>query len=186
MFSNYQLTGTKNPCILFAIKQTVKINNQITAPELLVIDESGKNLGVISLDKALQFAKESGKDLIEISPFTKPPVAKIISYDKFRYQQEKKLKKQKLNQKETELKQIQISVRAAQNDLQVKANQAKKFMDKGHIVRIILVLKGREKGNRDFAKQKLNQFLGEFIKDYKLLIQPKFAGRGLMVQIQKN
>ncbi len=131
-------------------------------------------------------ATEKGIDLIEIAPTAKPPVAKIISYDKFRYQKEKELKKQRAAQKTSELKQIRISAKAAKNDLEIKAKKAAEFINEGHKVGIILILKGREKYMKDWARQKLNEFLSIINAEYKITMEPKFGGRGLMTQITKK
>ena len=151
----------------------------------MVIDEQGQSLGVMSRDEALIKAKEKALDLIEIAPSAKPPVARIISFDKYRYQQEKKLKKQKAGQKNLELKQVQISGRSALNDLQTRANQVKKFLGEGRPVNIILVMRGREKANKDWARGKLEEFLKKMIVDYKVISSIKFMGRGMQVQIFK-
>ena len=97
--------------------------------------------------------------------------------------QEKKLKKNKSSAKE-EVKQVQISVRSAQNDLMVKAKRANNFLAKGHVVRIVMVLRGRERANRDFAKGKLKDFLAG-LDTHKMTMNPKFGGRGIITQIQK-
>lgn len=138
------------------------------------------------LETALKLATEKGIDLIEIAPTAKPPVAKIISYDKFRYQKEKELKKQKAAQKTSELKQIRISAKAAKNDLEIKAKKAAEFINEGHKVGIILILKGREKYMKDWARQKLNEFLSIINAEYKITMEPKFGGKGLMMQITKK
>lgn len=138
------------------------------------------------LEAALKLAEEKNLDLIEIAPHVKPPVAKIISFDKFRYQKEKELKKQKTGQRITELKQIRISARAAQNDLDFKAQRVVEFLDQGYRVEIMVVLKGREKYNRSWASHKLNEFLQMIKTEYKSGTEPKFGGRGLMVQIYKR
>jgi translation initiation factor IF-3 len=148
-----------------------------------VIDEEGNNLGILKTDEALKIAKERGLDLIEVSPLAKPPVARILDFDKYRYQQEKKLKKNKSSTKE-EIKQVQISVRSAQNDLMVKAKRANSFLAKGNVVRIVMVLRGRERANRDFAKEKLKVFLAG-LDTHKMTMNPKFGGRGIITQIQK-
>jgi translation initiation factor IF-3 len=148
-----------------------------------VIDEEGNNLGILKTDEALKIAKERGLDLIEVSPLAKPPVARILDFDKYRYQQEKKLKKNKSSTKE-EIKQVQISVRSAQNDLMVKAKRANSFLAKGNVVRIVMVLRGRERANRDFAKGKLKDFLAG-LDTHKMTMNPKFGGRGIITQIQK-
>ena len=165
------------------INHNTRINNRITAEKLRVIDEEGNNLGILKTDEALKIAKERGLDLIEVSPLAKPPVARILDFDKYRYQQEKKLKKNKSSTKE-EIKQVQISVRSAQNDLMVKAKRANSFLAKGNVVRIVMVLRGRERANRDFAKEKLKVFLAG-LDTHKMTMNPKFGGRGIITQIQK-
>jgi len=160
-----------------------RINNQIKAPELRVIDELDKNLGVMPLEAALKLAAEKGLDLIEIAPKAVPPVAKIISFDKFRYQKEKEERKKEKLSKTLELKQIQISLRAAKNDLEIKAKKVEEFLVKGHPVAIVLRLRGREKYNKPFAFQKLEEF-SKFIKtEYKVLREPKIGGQGISVNI---
>ncbi len=134
-------------------------------------------------EEALALAKERGLDLIEISPFTKPPVARIQSFDKYRYQQEKKLRKQKIGQKDQEIKQVQVSIRSAKNDLLFKAGKAGEFLKKNHIVRVVMVLRGREKANKQFARKKLLEFL-QLISPHKVIMEPKDGGRGIVTHIQ--
>jgi translation initiation factor IF-3 len=137
-------------------------------------------------EAALNLAKEKGLDLIEISPLAKPPVSRIISFDKFRYQQEKKLKQQKLKQRGGELKQVQISVKAARNDLEIKAKKVNEFLAKGDRVEIILVLRGREKFNKDWAREKFNEFIKMIDPEHKVVMEPKFGGRGMVMQVIKK
>jgi len=137
-------------------------------------------------EAALKLAQEKNLDLIEIAPPAKPPVAKIINFDKFRYQKEKELKKQKATQKIGELKQVQISARAAQNDLEIKAKRLQELLDEGHKVEILLVLRGREKYNREWARYKLKEFFKLITQEYKVISEPKFGGKGLMMQIAKK
>lgn len=138
-------------------------------------------------EKALALARPSeGMDLIEIAPTAAPPVARIMSYDKYRYEEEKRLKKERLAQKTGGLKQVQISARAAQNDLAVKMKQLEKFLAEGHQVEIHMRLRGREKGNKDWALQKLEEFMRAIPVEYKRLSEPRFGGYGLGVQIAKR
>lgn len=143
-------------------------------------------MGIMPREAALKLAEEKGLDLIEIAPTAKPPVAKIISFDKFRYQKEKELRKQKASQKVSELKQLRISPREALNDLQIKGKKIDKFLEQGYKVEIMLWLRGREKYNRDWAYQKLNEFSQIITAEYKVISGPKFGGRGLIVQIVKK
>jgi len=168
-----------------AINNHTRINHQITAKELLVIDDGGESLGVLPLPEALRIAKEKGLDLIEIAPTATPPVGKITSYDKYRYQQEKKLKKQKSQQKDQETKEVQISVKEALNDMKNKVIRIDEFFTKGHPVQIVLVMRGREKANKDFAMRKLDEFL-KMVNNYRIISDKKFGGKGIIVQIQKR
>jgi len=163
-----------------------RTNNQITADELRVVDETGKNLGIVPREAALKLAEERGLDLIEIVPTAKPPVAKIISFDKFRYQKEKEFKKQKISQKTSELKRVQLGIKAAQNDLRIKSQKIEEFLNQGHKVEIILLLKGREKYNKDWARYKLEEFLKLINIEYRVILEPKFSSRGLILQIIKK
>lgn len=146
----------------------------------------GQNLGVLTKERALELAESKGLDLIEIAPTANPPVGKIQSFDKFRYQKEKEEKKQRTAQRTKELKHVRISPRAALNDLQIKANLADEFLREGHKVEINLFLRGREKGNRTWNLQKLNEFLGMIKTPYEITMEPKPGGRGLVAQIAKR
>lgn len=173
-------------CLCYYFYIQYKINNQITAEELRVVDENLQNLGILAREKAFALAKEKGLDLIEIAPNAKPPVARIISYDKFRYQKEKELRKQRQAQKAKELKHIRITPRAARNDLQIKATKTKEFLEEGHKVEINIFLKGREKANKAWALKKLEEFLLIIPIPYKRTLEPRPGGRGFVTQIEKK
>lgn len=152
----------------------------------MVIDEGGEGLGKMALDAALKLAKGKGLDLIEIAPNAKPPVAKIMSYDKYRYLAEKKLKKQKAQQKTGELKQVQVSPKEALHDLQMKAERVNKFMEEGNQVEIVMVLRGREKANKNFAREKLANFVKMINPEHRVIMTPKDGGRGINMQVARK
>ncbi len=138
-------------------------------------------------EDAMALAKpELGLDLIETVPNAQPPVARIMSYDKYRYGAEKQFKKERLAQKTGGIKHVQISARAAENDLLIKVKQLEKFFAEGSQVEIQMRLRGREKYNKDWAKLKLAEFLKMITVEYKLLGEPKFGGQGMYVQIVKK
>lgn len=171
-------------CATIEIILKPRINNGIIAPELRVIGEKGENLGVLSREKALALTRpDAGIDLIEISPNAKPPVARLMSYDKFRYEEGKREKKERVAQKSVGMKHVQITARAAANDLMVKVRAVEKFFAEGHPVEVNLRLRGREKANKDWAMAKLQEFLKMLPMEYKQLTQPKFSGNGPGVQI---
>ncbi|MFA6407696.1 MAG: translation initiation factor IF-3 [Candidatus Paceibacterota bacterium] len=163
-----------------------RVNNQIQATELRVVTDGGENLGVMTRDQALAAARERGLDLIEIAPTAKPPVAKIIGFDKFRYQQGKEDRKKKVAQKAKELKQVRITPRAGQNDLLIKAKKVDEFLAEGHKVEVGLFLRGREKGNKDWGLKKMHEFMKMITAPHQVTMPPKPGGRGFIAQVTKK
>lgn len=166
--------------------QKYRVNREIQAKELRVVDEAGGNLGVVAREEAFRLAQERGLDIIEIAPQANPPVARIISFDKFRYQKEKEERKQRQAQKPKDLKHIKITPRSALNDLQLKVRQIEKFFEAGHKVEINLFLRGREKFNREWSMKKLKEFMELIQVPYAVTMPPKPGGRGFVVQIAKK
>ncbi len=160
-----------------------RINHQITASQVRLIGPAGENLGVVTKEEALRQAEAAGLDLVEVGAKADPPVAKIISFDKYRYQQGKQARKQKQTQKGGELRHMRITPRAASNDLERKLRQVVDFLKDGDKVEIQLFLKGREKANRDFAKGKLQAFVEKISVPYAVMTPIKFVGRGFTVQV---
>ena len=109
-----------------------------------------------------------------------------MSFDKYRYLQEKKVKEQKSKQKTQELKQVQISIREATHDLKMKADRVNEFMAEGNVVEILMTLRGREKGNKDFAKEKLSNFVKIINPEHKVLMEPRYGMRGFLMQVAKK
>lgn len=162
-----------------------RINHQITAPELRVIGPEGENFGVISLQEALQKAHDAGLDLIEISPKALPPVAKIMNYGKFQYDENKKLKTSKARVQITEVKSLQVKIGTGEHDLELKAKKASEWLKEGHKIKIDLFLPGRSKYlNQDFLKERLERILKLIPEEIKT-DEPKKSPKGLTVVIEK-
>jgi len=159
----------------------LKVNGEIRAPQLRVLGENSENLGVLALKDALEKAKEAGLDLVLITESASPPVARIISFDKFRYQKEKEFKKQQ--QRVPESKRVQISPREGVHDLSFKRKRLEEFLQAGHKVEVQVTLRGREKGMQEFAKTKLRDFLSKVETPHKMTQEIKMGGRGLITQI---
>jgi len=166
-------------------QQRVRINQWIRLSPVRVIDEKGQNLGIVETDKALELAREKGLDLIEIAPNVRPPVCRIMDHGKYQYQKSKEEKQQKTKQKRIEVKGIRISLRISQHDLETKAKQANKFLDQGHKVRIEMILRGREKGLFEMAREKLNEFIKLISPEVKVEQEIKRNPRGLTVGVTK-
>ncbi|MBI2062473.1 MAG: translation initiation factor IF-3 [Candidatus Yanofskybacteria bacterium] len=142
----------------------LRINNQIKAVEVQVIDESGKQLGIMKTFDALRLAREKELDLAEVGPNVQPPIAKIMDYGKYIYRKERQEKKSGPKQKEQERKTVRVGFKTGIHDLEFKAKQIGGFLKEGHIVKIELTLRGREKGLAHLGKEKLQSFI-KFIKE---------------------
>ena len=141
----------------------------------------------MSKREALEKAEEMGVDLIEISPHALPPVAKLLSWDKYRYQLEKAIKKEQAAARGSgESKQIQISARAAYHDLEVRHKKMEEFLAEGVRVDIQMRLRGREKKNIQWAMEKMLEFMKSIKTEYKIISPPKSAGTGIHAQIIKK
>ena len=131
------------------------MNDDIRATELRCNIDGGESLGIISFDEAMGKANELGQDLVLIAPDAKPPVAKIMDYGKFRYQEEKKLKEQRKNQVKIVVKEIKLSVKIAENDIAYKVKHAREFLEKGFHVKFRVFLRGREMAHPEAGKEVL-------------------------------
>lgn len=163
-----------------------RINNQIRAKELRIIDSTNQNLGIKSLKEALELAESKGLDLIEISPNANPPVAKIMDFGKYQYEANKKLKKAKSGAKITETKSIQIKIGTGDHDLGLKAKTASKWLSEGHRIKAELFLSGRSKFmDEKFLKERLDRLLHLITEDYKISEPYKKSPKGLIITIEK-
>jgi translation initiation factor IF-3 len=164
-----------------------RINNRIQAPELRVLDENGDNLGVMSTREALELARERDTDLVEVGPNAKPPIAKLINWGKYQYEQKKKAQKTKSGAKPTETKLIQIKVGTGENDLAMKAKTASKWLRDGHRVKVELFLRGRVKGmDETFLKERLDRVLHFVTEHYKIAEPHKRSPKGLAIVIERE
>jgi translation initiation factor IF-3 len=164
-----------------------RINNQIRASELRVIDSENQNLGVLSIKDALELAQSKGLDLIEISPNSNPPIAKIMDFGKYQYEVSKKLKKAKAGARPTETKSIQIKIGTGDHDLELKAKTASKWLKEGHRIKVELFLAGRAKYmDEKFLKERLDRILHLITEDYKISDNYKRGPKGLTTTIEKK
>jgi len=146
-----------------------KVNEKITAPEDRVVFDGEAQ--VMSTKKAIEMASERGMDLIEVSPKAEPPVCKVMEYGTFKYQKEKEIKKQRAASKEVEIKGIRISFKIGASDLDVRLQQAKKFLEKGHKLKIEMQLRGREREHKNRAKEIFNNFVELLKPDYDVKVE---------------
>jgi translation initiation factor IF-3 len=169
------------------LKERVQINNQIRAQQLRVIGASGANAGVVSLQDALAMAKEAGLDLILISPNSTPPVAKIMDYGKFQYEQKKKARSVRAKSRTTETKNIQVKISTGEHDLALKAKKASKWLKEGNRIKVDLFLPGRSKYmERSFLEERLRRILHLITEDYHIAEPVKKSPKGLTMIIERT
>lgn len=140
-------------------KNTTLLNERINLPEVRCMSDDGTQHGIISSDEALKIAQDEGLDLVLIAPDAKPPVVKIMDYGKFKYQQEKKAKEAKKKQVKIDVKEIKLTVKIAQNDLNYKVKHALEFLSQGKHVKFRVFLRGREMGNPEAGVEVLNHVM---------------------------
>lgn len=152
-----------------------------------MIDETGKQLGILELGKALQIAWERGFDLIQVTEKVEPPVCKLMDYGKHLYQLEKKEKSAK-HHKVGGLKGIRLTFGISEHDLITRVNQAEKFLKEGDKIRVEMRLKGRERAHQDFAREKIRKFLEILEKSFPIKVERdlKKEFRGLTIIIAKR
>ena len=174
--------STFTPKILL---QKPLVNNQIRSSQVRVIDEAGKQLGIIDLEEALRLARERNLDLIQVTEKVEPPVCKISDYGKYLYWLQKK---EKGTKRAGETKGIRLSFNISLHDLETRAHQSEGFLKKGNKVRVELILRGREKALGDFAKKKIQQFLEilEKLIPIKIERELKRETRGFTIIIAKK
>lgn len=155
-----------------------RVNERIKAEEVLVVTETNERIGPLSIADALVLAQEKGFDLVEVSPKAVPPVCRLIDYGQFKYQKEKEARKQKAQSKEVETKGIRLSVRIGEHDLEVRHQQAKKFLEKGNKINIELRMRGREKAHKDIAESVIQKFVEMLKKDFPIKYEQTIQFQG--------
>ena len=171
------------------MNKEVYLNEDIRANEVRCVGDDGTAYGVISKAEALNLANKMGLDLVLIAPDAKPPVCKVMDYGKFRYQQEKKLKEAKKKQKSIEIKEIKLSAKTAQNDLNYKIKHAQEFLNSGKHVKFRVFLKGREMATPEIGVKMLDRIwevVQEFAdRDKSPIVEGRYANM-LVVPKKQN
>lgn len=137
----------------------LRINEQIRVREVRLIDEEGGQNGIVSTSEALKLAKERELDLVEVSPNANPPVCKILNYGKYRFEQEKKLRDSRKNQKALKIKEIRMQPKIGPGDLDTKAKHVQEFLDEGNKVKVTIRFRGRELAHTELGYDVLNEVM---------------------------
>lgn len=172
---------TPPPAVVKSTAKKVRINNEIRAKEIRVIDHEGKMLGVMKVPQALNLAEQVEMDLVEIAPQAKPPVCKIIDYGKYTYELQKKEKLQKKNQQQQQMKEIRFKWRTDTHDFNFKTRHALDFLESGNKVKGSVMFRGREITHQEVGKELLEKFVLELAEVSKVDSPIHMEGRNMVV-----
>ncbi len=163
-----------------------KINEQIKAKEVRVIDGQGQMIGVMTVAEGIKRAQEVDLDLIEVSPNATPPVCKISNFGKMKYEIQKKAADAKKKQKVVELKEIKMTINIGKGDYDTKIRHTKEFIEKGNKVKISIKMKGREITHRDLAEKMMQDIVNDTSIFAKPEVNPRLEGMQMVVVLIKK
>lgn len=159
-----------------------RLNYQISSPQLRLLDEAGKQIGVVSKLEALQKAKELGIDVVEIAANAKPPVAKLIDFKKFKYQEAKKDRESKKSQKNVGVKEVRLRPFIGQHDFDTRLARGKEFLKEGNQLKISVFFKGREITRKEFGYAVVKRFIDQ-LESIKVVREPHMEGRTMVAMV---
>ena len=162
------------------------INRQIREKEVQVIDENGEKIGVLSLDQAIEKAEDRDLDLVLVAPNAVPPVCKIMNYGKYKFEQAKKEKESKKNQKTVEIKEIRVTPNIGTHDFEFKSRNARNFLESGNKVRFTLRFRGRELNNVESGEDILNRFIEDLSDIATVEKKPFLEGKTMFIILTKK
>jgi translation initiation factor IF-3 len=167
-------------------KVKTRVNHQIRAKEIRLIDHEGKMIGVVSVSEALRMAELRELDLVEISPNANPPVCKIMDFAKFIYEQQKREKVQKKQQSSQQLKELRFTARTASHDFNFKVRHAREFLTEGNKVKATVMFRGREIVHQKVGEDLLNKLIEEVQDIAKLDSPPKLEGKKMSIMLSPD
>ena len=167
-------------------RRIYRTNERIFSSTLRVLDTTGKQIGIISKSDALNTARSQGLDLVEIAPAAQPPVAKIIDFKKFLYQEEKKKREEKKKSKSSETKEVRLGPFMSENDLSVMTKRAREFLQDGDKVRLVVFFSGRQITHPEFGHKILDKALENMSGISKVERERRLEGRKLIILISPD
>lgn len=162
-------------------KQELQINEQIRDKELRVIDSDGTQLGIMPLRRAIELAEQKNLDLVKIAPQANPPVCKIIDYGKFRFEQAKREKEARKNQRVVEIKEVRLSLNIDTHDFETKKNHALRFISEGNKVKASIRFRGREMGHPELGLEIMRRFADAMSEVANVEKPAKLEGRTMLM-----
>ena len=164
-----------------AISKELRINEEIRCKEVRLVDDAGEQLGVMPPREAVKIAAEKGLDLVEVAPTANPPVCRIMDYGKFKYEQSKKEKEAKKNQRTISVKEVKLRPNIEDHDFMTKAKNASKFLESGDKVKVTIMFRGREITHPELGKVLCDRFAQELSSVSKVEKEAKVEGRNMIM-----
>jgi translation initiation factor IF-3 len=163
------------------VQERQRINTEIGAPEVRLVDENGEQLGIVPTREALRMAEERDVDLVEIAPLAKPPVCKLMDYGKFKYREQKKAHEARLKQKQIQVKEIKFRPGTDEGDYKIKLRNLVRFLEEGDKAKVTLRFRGREMAHQEFGVRLLERVKAD-LEPYGVVEQfPKLEGRQMIM-----
>ncbi|MBQ7410386.1 MAG: translation initiation factor IF-3 [Clostridia bacterium] len=168
------------------MKQELPINGQIKEKEVQLIGAEGEKIGVVSIEKALDLAEEANLDLVLVAPNAKPVVCKLMNYGKYKFEQAKKEKESRKNQKTVEIKEIRVTPNIGEHDITFKSKNARSFIEAGNKVKFTVRFRGRELNNVKAGEIVLNKFVEDLSDISTVEKKPFLEGKTMFVILSKK
>ncbi|MCS7311734.1 MAG: translation initiation factor IF-3 [Acidobacteria bacterium] len=156
--------------------QTFRVNQQIRAREVRLVDEQGQQVGIVPLEQALAIAEERGLDLVEVAPDARPPVCRLLNYSQWLYQRKKKEREARRKQRQVDVKEVKFTIRISGNDYEVKRRQIERFLAEGDKVKVTVRMKGRERAHQDIGLQMMRRIIDSFAEVAHVERPPELEG----------
>ncbi|MCB9990279.1 MAG: translation initiation factor IF-3 [Rhodospirillales bacterium] len=163
-----------------------RINDQIRAEKVRLVDADGNMAGVVSVSEALKVAEEAGLDLVEVSPNADPPVCKVLDYGKYKYEQQKKAAEARKKQKTVDVKEVKVRPGIEEHDYGVKMRNARRFLESGDKVKVTMRFRGREMAHQDIGMDLLRKMKEELAEISKVELEPKLEGRQMIMVLSPD
>jgi translation initiation factor IF-3 len=167
-------------------KREIRVNEEIVASSVRLIDQNSKQVGIVSLNEALRLSDVAGLDLVEIAPNVEPPVCKIMDFGKYRYELSKKEKETKKKQHVIVTKEIRLRPKIEEHDFEFKTRHAKKFLEEGHRVKVTVMFKGREMIHQEYGTRVMEKFKENLEDVARIDKEPKMEGGQLIMYLTKK
>jgi len=163
-----------------------RVNERIRIREVRLIDHTGKQVGVVPTDRAMAMAREAGLDLVEVAPDSRPPVAKIMDYGKFKYERKKQQQESRKKAHAVQVKEVRLRPKTDKHDFDVKLGRAKQFLIDGDMVQINMMFRGRELAHIEVGREVVDRFVKALAELAKMDRPPIFEGKRMTCLLTKR